>query len=421
MVEPAIEVRQLSKSYRIYGSPYGRLLERLPWNKRPRHRAVHALQDIDFAVAPGACIGLIGGNGAGKSTLLKILTGTTYPTSGSYAIRGRVASLLELGAGFHADFTGRENIYMNAAMLGLSRRETKAKYEQILEFSELHDFIDAPIRTYSSGMICRLGFSVAVATEPDVLIVDEILAVGDMHFQRKCVDRIWEFKRSGKTMLFCSHSLYDVRQICDDAMWLKNGRLQLLADAVTVTNEYATYENQLAVSRDPSQIEVDPDGIVRESRAADDQPRILSATLVDAVTGAERNMFKPGEALGVRVHLRNGHDRLPLCLAVGFTRTEGMLMFAGHTGIDGVPLHFPDEAIVTLVVPDVQLLSGEFVVPIWLLDQNGVHRFHERPAEKNLIVQNRTKELGVFRHAHRWEVEVLDASRLEGARAEERT
>jgi lipopolysaccharide transport system ATP-binding protein len=395
--ELAIAVRDLSKTYRIYGNPYGRLLERLPWNRVPRHRAIHALADLDFEVPQGTCVGLIGGNGAGKSTLLKILSGTTFPTTGSYTIRGRVSSLLELGAGFHQDFTGRENIYMNAAMMGYSRRETHARFQQILDFSELHEFIDAPIRTYSSGMVCRLGFSVAVASDPDVLIIDEILAVGDMHFQRKCVDRIWDYKRRGKTMFFCSHSLYDVRQICDSAIWLRGGRMQMHADAVTVTNEYATYENALIASAEP-----DPFGVPDAPPTALDpeaHPRILSAELIDGATGEPRNTFQPGDTVAVRAHLKNGREPVPLVLAVGFTRSEGTLVCTAHSGLDGVPLEF-DEAVVTVRFPRLDLLSGEFVVPVWLLDQNGVHRFHERPTKANLIVQNRTKEVGLIRQQH---------------------
>ncbi|MHC4515876.1 MAG: ABC transporter ATP-binding protein, partial [Planctomycetota bacterium] len=221
--DPAIRVRNLTKTYKIYGTPYGRLLEQMPWSKRRLHRPVHALEGVTFDVAEGQCVGLVGSNGAGKSTLLKILTGTSFPSAGEYTIRGRIASLLELGAGFHMEFTGRENIYINAAMMGIPRREAKRRVEQIVAFSELGEFIDAPLRTYSSGMVCRLGFSVAVATDPDVLILDEILSVGDMHFQRKCVDKIFDYKSRGKTLFFCSHSLYDVRQICSDAIWLKQG------------------------------------------------------------------------------------------------------------------------------------------------------------------------------------------------------
>lgn len=395
MSEPAIKVERVSKSYQIYGSPFGRLIERLPWNTRPRHRAVHALQDVSFELFPGKCMGLVGGNGAGKSTLLKILTGTTFPTSGGYTIKGRISSLLELGAGFHMDFTGRENIYMNAAMMGFTRKEMRAKFEEILEFSELHEFIDAPIRTYSSGMVCRLGFSVAVATDPDVLIIDEILAVGDMHFQRKCVDRIWDYKNRGKTMFFCSHSLYDVRQICDQAMWLRDGKVARFGDAVAVTNDYSTYENQLSAKQDFK---------MEEQGGREDQPRILGVELIDAKTGEPRNVFNPGDSVAIRVRVRNGSTPERLQVAVGVTRKEGLMLFAHTTQFDGIELLFA-EGVVTLLLPDIRLLAGELVVPVWLLDERGVHRFHEMPASKNLIVENRTKDLGVVLHDHKWHVE----------------
>ncbi|HEB53017.1 MAG TPA: ABC transporter ATP-binding protein, partial [bacterium] len=278
-MEPVIEARNLSKAYRLYRNPYGRLLEKLPWNKGKRyHTEVRALQDVTFEVAKGECVGLVGTNGAGKSTLLKVLTGTTFPTGGSYTVRGRVTSLLELGAGFQQSFTGRTNIFLNAAMMGFSRAEAKKKVDEIIEFSELGDFIDSPIRTYSSGMKARLGFSVAISADPDMLILDEILAVGDMNFRRKCVDKIMDYKRRGKSLFFCSHSLYDVRQICDRAIWLRKGRMQMMADAVTVTNEYATHENRIAEGSDEM-----PFQDVKDAQGAN-HPRILGAQLLDGDT-----------------------------------------------------------------------------------------------------------------------------------------
>ena len=406
-MDPAIEIQGLSKTYRRYRRPIDRIRERLPWNRdRCLHKPVYALKDVTATIEPGQCVGVIGGNGAGKSTLLKVLARTTYPTAGSFKIRGNVASLLELGAGFQQNFSGRENIFMNAALMGFSRKETEAKYRQILDFSELGEFIDAPIRTYSSGMRCRLGFSVAVATDPDVLIIDEILAVGDMHFRRKCIDRIMDFKSRGKTMLFCSHSLYDVRQICESAIWLKGGEVQLFADSVSVTNEYATYENQLIAEAE----EIPWGDRQQEDRARprrdDELPRVVSAYLVDPTTGAKRNTFAPGEAVGVRAHVVNGADYEPLRLAVGFHRKDGTLCFAPTTEMDDVDLEF-QEGVVTLVLPDVRLLSGEFLVPVFLLDIHGVHRFHELPCEENLVIQNRDKELGLFRPDRQWQVEVI--------------
>jgi ABC-type polysaccharide/polyol phosphate transport system ATPase subunit len=400
-MEPVIEACSLSKTYRIYGNPYGRLMEMLPWNKRPRHREVRALQDISFDVKHGECMGLIGSNGAGKSTLLKVLSGTTFPTSGSYTVNGRVTSLLELGAGFHMSFTGRENIFMNAAMMGFSRKEAQRKFHEIVEFSELGDFINAPVRTYSSGMAARLGFSVAVATDPDLLIIDEILAVGDMNFRRKCVDKIWSYKKQGKSMFFCSHSLYDVRQICERAIWMRNGRMELLADSVTVTNEYATYENKVAGGGDPS-----PYADVPAAAPGEHQPRILDAEILDPETGKRRNTFAPGDHVAVRVHVKNGSKRERLSLAVGAKRTDGTLCFAHTTHFDGITFDFA-EGHVTLFLDKLCLLSGEFTIPIWLFDEHGVHYFQERPARDNLIVQNRTKDLGLFLQDHRWTIQAL--------------
>lgn len=404
MSAPAIEVRNLSKIYRIYGNPFDRLWEMLPWVKRPRHRQVPALQDIDFAVEPGQCVGMIGKNGAGKSTLLKILTGTTFPSSGSYRIRGRVASLLELGAGFHQDFTGRENIFMNAAMMGFSRREAQAKFQQIMEFSELGEFIDAPIRTYSSGMGARLGFSVAIAADPDVLIIDEILAVGDLAFQRKCVDKIWDYKKQGKTMFFCSHSLYDVRQICEQAIWMRAGRMQMMGDSVLVTNEYATWESQARDRRDAAPYESAPAADPAAPADSQDHPRILEAKLVDPESGAPRNVFQPGEVAAVRVRVRNSRTPATLALAIGVMRSEGTLCFAHSSQLDGV-LFDHAECVVTLYLQGLRLLSGEFNLPVWLIDERGVHRHHERPVEQKLVVQNRTKDLGLFLQDHQWQVD----------------
>ena len=399
-----IEARGLSKTYRLYRNPYGRLLEKLPWNKgKSYYKPVPALQDVSFDVARGECVGLVGTNGAGKSTLLKVLTGTTFPTAGRYTVRGRVTSLLELGAGFQQSFTGRTNIYMNAAMMGFSRKEAKKKVDEIIEFSELGDFIDAPIRTYSSGMSARLGFSVAVSADPDMLILDEILAVGDMNFRKKCVDKILDYKKRGKSLFFCSHSLYDVRQICDRAVWLRKGRVQMVSDSVSVTNEYATHENKIAEGSDetPFQDVVDAEG--------DSNPRILGAQLLDGETRQPRTTFSPGDSAILRVHVRNA-KREQLTLAVGAMRTDGTLCFAHTTQFSDIVFNF-EEGHVSLKLDNLRLLSGEFTLPIWLFDAQGVHRFHERPANETLIVQNRTKDLGLFLQEHSWELEPKSGDR----------
>lgn len=224
MTEMAIEVSNVSKRYKIYSRPWDRVAEWfLPGVKK--HRDFLALRNVSFTVQAGESVGIIGANGAGKSTLLKIISGTTLPTNGHARVNGRIAALLELGMGFHADFTGRQNIKMNARLLGLSEEDVQRKIPKIIAFSELGEFIDRPLRTYSSGMYVRLGFAVAASVEPDILIVDEALAVGDVHFQQKCMKRIREFNEKGVTLLFVSHDPGAVKNLCSEAILLEEGAL----------------------------------------------------------------------------------------------------------------------------------------------------------------------------------------------------
>ncbi len=239
MQEPTVEVERLSKVYRVYRSPWDRLREALL--RRPRHRAFSALQDVNFSLPEGQGLAILGENGAGKSTLLKILAGISTPTSGRLSVRGKIASILELGSGFHPEFTGRQNIVLNAAMLGLGERELQQKLPTIIEWSELGDFIDQPVKVYSTGMAMRLGFSIATQVEPDVLIIDEALSVGDGYFQKKCMDRLLQFVGGGGTLLFCSHAMYYASAFCQQALWLRNGRVEALGPVADVVRDYETF------------------------------------------------------------------------------------------------------------------------------------------------------------------------------------
>lgn len=205
---------------------------------RGRSEELWALKDVDFEVEEGESLGIIGPNGAGKSTILKLVAGIMRPTSGEMVVRGKVSPLLELGAGFHHDLTGRENIYLNAALLGVRQRETKAKFHEIVEFSELERFIDVPLKHYSSGMYMRLGFAVAVNVDPAILLIDEVLAVGDEAFQRKCLARIEEFQKEGRTIIFVSHAVSTVAEMCHRALWLDQGRIRAIGSADRVVEKY---------------------------------------------------------------------------------------------------------------------------------------------------------------------------------------
>ncbi|EHV1590615.1 ABC transporter ATP-binding protein [Salmonella enterica] len=234
----SIKVRNVGKAYKYYSSKWNRVIEKLLPGDKPQHSKKWVLKDISFTIKPGESVGIVGVNGAGKSTLLKLLTGTTQPTKGSIEIRGRVAALLELGMGFHPDFTGTQNVYMSGLMMGLSREDIERLLPEIEAFADIGDYINEPARIYSSGMLMRLAFAVATAARPDILIVDEALSVGDSRFQAKCYARIADFKKRGTTLLLVSHSAGDIVKHCERALFLKDGDICMDGAARDVTNRY---------------------------------------------------------------------------------------------------------------------------------------------------------------------------------------
>lgn len=239
--EYAIEVNNVCKDFKVYYDKGYTLKEKLLFWKRNNHEVRHVLKNISFKVKKGEVLGLIGQNGAGKSTTLKLLSKIIYPNSGNIIMRGRVACLIELGAGFHPDMSGRENIYTNAAIFGLTKKEINERINDIISFSELEEFIDNPVRTYSSGMYMRLAFSVAINVDADILLIDEILAVGDAAFQAKCFNKLMEIKKAGTTIVIVSHSMGQIQQICDRAIWFNNNMIEQIGDAEFVCESYTKY------------------------------------------------------------------------------------------------------------------------------------------------------------------------------------
>lgn len=233
-----IIVNNVSKIFYVFMDKANSLKEKMLFWKRNKRETREVLKDINLTIKNGEAVALIGVNGSGKSTLLKLMTKIIYPTKGEIVTNGKLTSLLELGAGFHPDFSGRENIYFNASIFGLTKKQIDERLEEIIEFSELRDFIDNPVRTYSSGMFMRLAFAVAINVDADILLVDEILSVGDQHFQEKCLNKMKELKAQGKTMVFVTHSLGSARELCDRAVWLNKGHIQLDGDVNEVIDEY---------------------------------------------------------------------------------------------------------------------------------------------------------------------------------------
>ncbi len=239
MKDEVIKVEHVSKSFTVYFDKANTIKEKLLFfKKRNKKEKRLVLNDINLTINKGEVVALIGTNGSGKSTLLKLMTKIIYPNSGKITVNGKLTSLLELGAGFHPDFSGRENIYFNASIFGLTKKEIEARVEDIIEFSELREFIDNPVRTYSSGMYMRLAFSVAINVDAEILLIDEILSVGDQHFQEKCFEKMRELKREGKTMVFVTHSMQSVKDLCTRAVWLYDGKIKMDGDTNEVVDKY---------------------------------------------------------------------------------------------------------------------------------------------------------------------------------------
>lgn len=411
----ALEAEGLGKAYRMYSGPLRRVVEAATFGRVVGHHSFWALRDVNMRLLPGGSFGLCGANGSGKSTLLKVLAGTTAPTVGRYRIAGNVASLLELGAGFHMDFTGRANIVMNGVMMGLSRREISWRMDEIIEFAELGSYIDEPVRTYSSGMGLRLGFSIAVAIDPEVLIIDEVFAVGDMYFQKKCVDKIYEFKRKNKTILFCSHSLYDVRQLCDEALWLDKGQVMAQGDSIYVTNEYTAFQrHHIGEGEDL----FDDARVLPGTEGTDPRrlPSIRDARMYRMGTDEEAYEIQTGDSIELRIWWSNpAPGEMPIQVGVAFLRQDMTTCAGMSTQFDGIELEGREGCLVVRF-PDVKLLAGQFLVPVFLLDDGGVHKYQQFMLPENLTVRTPERTEGLFRMEYSWEQRDLPApSRAERA------
>jgi ABC-type polysaccharide/polyol phosphate transport system ATPase subunit len=398
----AIRADCVSKTYRVYDSAADRLREILL--RRPRHRDFHALRDVSFEIPKGGALGLIGENGAGKSTLLKIVAGTTRATSGSIELQGTVASILELGMGFHPEFSGRENARMNAALLGLSGSQIRRRLPEIRDFSELGDFFDRPVRTYSSGMLLRLAFSVATHCDADVLIVDEALAVGDGYFQKKSVDRITEFQRRGGTLLFCSHALYYVALLCDRAIWLKQGEAAAQGEALPVIRSYEAFlqEKERGLSADAEPAPEATDGR---------RPARITDVVVHDGSGYARTEFASGETIAFDVDFETQDPSLAFHVRIGIDREDGIQTFAVDTRTEPwAPLTGRRSYRVRLTVPALPIAQGDFRVYAYLGDEKALHVHDLRILRPGFSVVSPDYFVGLIKPAHAWSLPEADAA-----------
>jgi ABC-type polysaccharide/polyol phosphate transport system ATPase subunit len=363
-----------------------------------------ALDGVSFEVPRGSTFGVIGENGSGKSTLLKLLAGITKPTRGALRVDGRISALIELGAGFHPEISGRENVAINGIMLGLTRREVDERFDAIVDFAELREFIDAPVKTYSSGMYMRLGFSVAIHVDPDVLLIDEVLAVGDEAFTRKCLDKIGEFRRRGKTILLVTHSLGLVEKMCDEALWLRHGRQAGLGDPKRVVDAYLTYvaggEEALLAREQAPAPEAKPEGY-REGRWGSRDVEITRVRVVDD-RGAERHVFASGESVTLRLDVEARAEVEDFVFGVGIFTADGVSVYGTNTHIeDYAPRRAAGRGEVSLELHDLRLVEGTYLLDVAVHRRDGTPYDYHRGLH-SFRVKSRVKDVGVYRPPHRW-------------------
>ena len=423
----AIEVRDVHKRYRRYGrrrqfaTLKSALLSGSILRDLTPDAVFEALKGVSFDVPSGKTFGIVGRNGSGKSTMLKLIAGIGKPTSGTVRVDGRVSALIELGAGFHPEISGRENVYINGMMLGLSRREIARRFDDIVRFAELDEFIEAPVKTYSSGMYMRLGFAVAINVDPDVLLVDEVLAVGDEAFTHKCLDKFADLKRRGRTVLLVTHSLDLVTRFCDEALWLDGGVVKAHGDPKRVIDAYlmdvAGAENrQLAAddanskshipnpkSQGPNSEQSDPSDMFKasEGRWGSREVEITSVDLVGA-SGDSSHMFQSGEGVEVRLRVRANQSVSDFAFGVGIFNADGVCCYGTNTLIEGATAgELSGDGEVRFVIDRLDLVEGTYKLDVAVHRQNGMPYDYHRLLY-TFRVKSTLKEAGIFRPPHRW-------------------
>jgi ABC-type polysaccharide/polyol phosphate transport system ATPase subunit len=416
----AIEVRDVRKIYRRYGrrrqfaTLKSALLSGSVLGDLKPDDAFEALKGVTFDVAAGKTFGIVGRNGSGKSTMLKLIAGIGRPTSGSVRVNGRVSALIELGAGFHPEISGRENVFINGMMLGLSRRDVARRFDEIVAFAELEEFIDAPVKTYSSGMYMRLGFAVAIHVDPEVLLVDEVLAVGDEAFTHKCLDKFADLRRRGRTVLLVTHQLDMVARFCDEALWLDHGVVRAQGDPKRVIDAYlmavAAGENEQLARANPAPIANPASTITNESpdmfastegRWGSREVEITGVELFGADGHAAR-VFRSGDAVEIRLAVRAPAPVKDVVVGVAIFNAEGTCCYGTNTLIEGAPAgEIAGDGEVRFHIDALALVEGGYKLDVAVHRENGVPYDYHRLLHA-FRVTSRLKEAGIFRPPHRW-------------------
>jgi ABC-type polysaccharide/polyol phosphate transport system ATPase subunit len=414
--EVAISIRDLTKSYRLFGrrSQFQTLKSALLRRELvpSPESSITALRGVTFDIAKGESFGVVGRNGSGKSTLLKIISGILKPTNGLVSAHGRVSALIELGAGFHPEISGRENIYINGIMLGLSRKEIDRRFDRIVEFAGIGDFLDQPVKTYSSGMYVRLGFAVAVHVDPEILLVDEILSVGDEEFSAKCIAKIQEMKARGTTLVFVTHQLSLVRELCDRAAWIDKGVLQSLGDPTRVVDDYLQEVSGKRIVQDEEdeagEIDAPADEEERdpneEERWGSQEVVLTEVTLRDA-KGRQLVALGSQEPVVIDVAVHANEPQKDFVFGVGIYHADGTCVYGTNTEIEAYrPDILDGEGRVRFIIPSLDLVAGTYRLDVAVHTRNG-RAFDYRRGVLRFIVGSSFHETGVYRPPHEWQFE----------------
>jgi len=395
--ENAIEVHDIKKSFRVYLDKGRTLKELVLFSKRRKYEERQVLQGISFEVKKGEALGLIGHNGCGKSTTLKLLTRIMYPDSGTIEMRGRVSSLIELGAGFHPDMSGRQNIYTNASIFGLTRKEIDARVDNIIEFSELEAFIDNPVRTYSSGMYMRLAFAVAINVDADILLVDEILAVGDANFQAKCFNKLREIKANGTTIVIVSHSLGQIEEICERSIWIHEGKIQKEGNPREVHPAYLQYMGQKR-----------PEAVSEKAKSEGERPgdgrvRIKTVQVISGKEG-ESNVFRTGEpvTLGIAYNVIEKVEEASIGLEV--YNGNGVKCYSTDTRTEKMDyIRLEKDGEIHLILENLELLNGKYTMDFSIKSKDNFP-IDSYAKAFSFEMYSDVKDTGISRLAHKWDI-----------------
>lgn len=422
--EIAIDVNNITKSFKVFLDKGSQLKERLLFRKRSRYEERKVLRGISFQVKKGEAVGLIGHNGCGKSTTLKLLTKIMYPDTGSITMNGRVSSLIELGAGFHPDMSGRENIYTNASIFGLTKKEIDARLKDIVDFSELEEFIDNPVRTYSSGMYMRLAFSVAINVDADILLIDEILAVGDANFQAKCFNKLKEIKSHGTTIVIVSHSLGQIEQICDRSIWIHEGLIRAEGPPKEIDLEYLDFMGQKLQESTRKELEEknqqedeeksESEQEAEENTEAEETPEekkrwgsgAARIKRIKAFTsdGAEQRIFRTGEDIKFRLDYTVKETVKDAVFGIGIFNRDGVQCYGTNTRIDKHPEFDLDKnGAAEITLEKVGLLPGEYLIDFAIETGDGIPVDYYREAYTIEMI-SAAGDVGIARITHNWSI-----------------